>query len=258
MSDGNLEHQVCTFLLSDPPMSREDLSRIRLLWADKPLVYSNKDSRPRIVQHLLQNLRLNIPSNQIPTYLGQILVQSKRCSFNSSDLIKEPPNSLLWDHVRTLVPSLPQLEAEIFEAYFFQHKLQTEIAKQFEISQPSVCYRLQRACVRMSFLAAFPKLDLKTLEADLATVFQDPVDLKVLVSIWQTLCQSSTAKQFGMSQGAVKYRFERSLKKLSQYQEFSHYTVWYQEIQRHWCITREVGPRNQNKHPVKMLDRRIK
>ena len=50
--------------------------------------------------------------------------------------------------VRGVLDRIPPREADFVELYFFRRLRQTAIADIFNVSQPTVCYRLQRAAAR--------------------------------------------------------------------------------------------------------------
>ncbi|NBY14027.1 MAG: sigma-70 family RNA polymerase sigma factor, partial [Betaproteobacteria bacterium] len=47
--------------------------------------------------------------------------------------------------VRKVLDRLPPREADFVDLYFFKKVRQTTIAALFNVSQPTICYRLQRA-----------------------------------------------------------------------------------------------------------------
>lgn len=116
--------------------------------------------------------------------------------------------------IQDLLPEIPDREADFIELYYFRRKRQVEIAKLFQVSQPTVCYRLQRACSRIQFLMAIPKTTEKELRRELGKLVDDPKDVNIMVGMWKTTCQSAVAKDLGVSQGLVRHRFLRTVKKL--------------------------------------------
>ena len=68
---------------------------------------------------------------------------------------------LMPQSVRELMADLPLREADFVELYFFNHKTQTDIAEIFKVSQPTVCYRLQRATARIRFVLSLPDISVE-------------------------------------------------------------------------------------------------
>ena len=71
------------------------------------------------------------------------------------------------DVIREIMCDLPPREADFIELYFFKHLKQTDIAMIFNVSQPTVCYRLQRATARIQFIMAMPDIKPHELERDM-------------------------------------------------------------------------------------------
>jgi len=61
--------------------------------------------------------------------------------------------------VRAVLDRLPPREADFIDLYFFQRVRQTVIASLFNVSQPTICYRLQRATERIKFLLQMPHME---------------------------------------------------------------------------------------------------
>ena len=118
------------------------------------------------------------------------------------------------DAVTELMESLPPREADFVDLYYFKRKKQTEIAHIFSCSQPSVCYRLQRATSRIQFLLQLPQVTEADLLRDLEAFLSDPQDVQIMHLMWRTTCQSEAAKELGVSQGLVRHRFLRTIKRL--------------------------------------------
>jgi len=125
----------------------------------------------------------------------------------------------MLERVRESISQLPEREADFVELYYFLFKTQTEIAYLFRVSQPTVCYRLQRAARRIRFLLSLPTLsddDLHKMGEDLNKVLKDPInDPKILIRMYHTSCQSVVAKEMGVSQGKIRHRLMRSIDILS-------------------------------------------
>jgi len=113
--------------------------------------------------------------------------------------------------VKKVLHLIPNREADFVHLYHFLQLKQTEIADIFRVSQPTVCYRLQRAALRIRFLLSLPELEEGELDAVLNDFLADPLDIKIMLLMAQTTCQSEVAKQLGVSQGLVRHRFIRTI-----------------------------------------------
>jgi DNA-directed RNA polymerase specialized sigma24 family protein len=111
---------------------------------------------------------------------------------------------------------LPPTEADFVDLYYFKHLKQTDIATIFGVSQPTVCYRLQRAALRIQFLLALPSLEADELETAMVEFLDDPLDAEIMLLMHRTTCQSEVGKQLGVTQGFVRHRFIRSIRKMRQ------------------------------------------
>jgi len=147
---------------------------------------------------------------------------------------------LVIDRVRNLLDHLPVIEADFIDLYFFRHIRQTDIATIFGVSQPTVCYRLQRAIQRIKYLLEVPKLDPKDLRKDLSRFFTDPMDIEVLVLMYETTCQSETAKRLGVTQGFVRHRFIRSTRRMSNHPTMGFYGNVFNSVAENLNLLREV------------------
>lgn len=116
--------------------------------------------------------------------------------------------------VKEIMQDLPPREADFVDLYYFKHFRQTDIAHMFCVSQPTVCYRLQRATFRIQFLLQLPEVKLEDMSSDLGAVLPDELDIKIMILMYQTSCQSEVAKRLGVSQGLVRHRFLRSISRM--------------------------------------------
>ena len=248
--DAAFERQVFQQVLESPRFQdRSRLARLSTyLWAGSPISFNPKDSRTRILQRLQQRLHQEVPANRIPGVLGTLL---RRVVLSSQTPGAQFLRTLLpgdlrggEERIRALLPALPPLEAAILDLYFIQRHLQTDIAAQMGIRQPSVCYRIQKAAKRLQFLLQTPKVSKEQLVACIAAVLPDPVDIQVMVTMWQTGCQSETARRLGKTQGFVRHRFFRALQRLRQVPGCTQYVDWFDKISRNLNITREVVPKH--------------
>jgi len=143
------------------------------------------------------------------------------------------------DKIKSFLDMIPRREADFVELYYFQHMKQTDIANLFCVTQPTVCYRLQRASARIKFLVELPDLTIEQIQNDLEEVLVDPLDVKIMVQMYQTTCQSEVAKNLSVSQGLVRHRFIRSIKRLG-FDGYDELVAVYKKISENLNILREV------------------
>ena len=159
------------------------------------------------------------------------------------DSIFEEPSDEDWDQindVKQILALIPPREADFVDLYYFKKLRQTDIAEIFGVSQPTVCYRLSRAADRIRFLMYLPPMEKEEITADLAGFLSDPLDVRIMILMWETTCQSEVAKQLGVSQGLVRHRFLRSVSRMKDYEKFEKYVTLFQYVADHLNILREV------------------
>ena len=144
------------------------------------------------------------------------------------------------DVIREIMCDLPPREADFIELYFFKHLKQTDIAMIFNVSQPTVCYRLQRATARIQFIMAMPDIKPHELERDMRGFLSDPLDVQIMVLMYETTCQSEVAKRLGVSQGLVRHRFIRSIKRMKDNPRMETYVELFTVISANLNILRDL------------------
>jgi transcriptional regulator len=107
-------------------------------------------------------------------------------------------------------------------------------------SQPTVCYRLQRAAARIQFLLELPDVSSMDVEAAMRTFLTNEIDVQIMVLMYQTTCQSEAAKRLGISQGKVSHRFIRSLERMRNLEGMTVYVELFDKIASNLNILREV------------------
>jgi len=142
--------------------------------------------------------------------------------------------------VRNIMDLLPEREADFIDLYYFKKLRQTDIAEIFGVSQPTVCYRLIRAASRIRFLLNLPDVDVNILEAELTGFLSEPLDVRIMVLMLETTCQSEVASRLGVSQGLVRHRFLRTINKMKPLEHFSEYVKLFEFVAGHLNILREV------------------
>ncbi len=118
------------------------------------------------------------------------------------------------ERVKHILPLLPPREADFVDLYYFRKMKQTDIAAIFRVSQPTVCYRLQRAANRIKFLLSLPDLEVGEIHDVFTEFLADPLDIKIMILMYETTCQSEVAKRIEVSQGLVRHRFIRTIGKM--------------------------------------------
>lgn len=159
----------------------------------------------------------------------------------------------LLDRVKSVVDKLPAREADFIEMYYFRNIKQTDIAAIFGVSQPTVCYRLQRAAARIHFLLSMPTIDSDELRKSVEALLPDDIDVQILLLMYETTCQSEVAKRLGVSQGFVRHRFIRSLEKMRQHENMKVYVELFDLISSNLNILREVQRPNWETKIVRIM-----
>jgi DNA-directed RNA polymerase specialized sigma24 family protein len=142
--------------------------------------------------------------------------------------------------VKKVLDRLPPREADFVDLYFFKKVRQTAIAALFNVSQPTICYRLQRAAARIKYLLSLPELAPGELEQAMRGVLSDEMDIQIMVGMAETTCQSEVAKSLGVSQGLVRHRFFRTLNRLKALEGMEKYVHLFQTVADNLNIMREV------------------
>ena len=145
------------------------------------------------------------------------------------------------EQIQKYLQNLPPREADFLDLYFFKHIKQTDIAAMYGVSQPTVCYRLERAATRIRFMLALPVIDVAAMEKTLTELLQDETDVYVMVQMYHTTCQSAVAKGLGVSQGFVRHRFIRSLTKMRPIEGLAPYVGMFDMIAANLNVLREVS-----------------
>lgn len=144
------------------------------------------------------------------------------------------------DDIRGILDKLPPREADFVDLYYFRHLKQTDIATIFKVSQPTVCYRLQRATMRIRFLLDLPELSIKKLKKDLKGFLTDSIDVDIMVAMYKTCCQSDVAKNLNVSQGFVRHRFIRTIDRMGRIKAMEQYAVVFKVISENLSVLREI------------------
>ncbi len=134
-------------------------------------------------------------------------------------IFDEPSEEALLkiEDVKRIMEGLPPREADFVDLYYFRKMTQTDIAVLFGVSQPTICYRLQRAAHRIHFLFKLPHVDEDEMLEDLDAFLSDPMDTQIMALMWKITCQSEVAKYLGVTQGFVRHRFLRSISRMKSF-----------------------------------------
>lgn len=144
------------------------------------------------------------------------------------------------DRVRSMLDLLPAREADFVDLYYFRQINQTDIATIFGVSQPTVCYRLKRATCRIQFLLQLPAITRPELEEAVHSFLSDPLDAKIMILMWETTCQSEVAKRLGVTQGLVRHRFIRGVRRMRDNEHYVTLAAMFDSISENLNILREV------------------
>lgn len=177
-----------------------------------------------------------------PTELESRFSTDDNIEFLEQVLSEEPTeeSSRNLGRVQDIMDELPAREADFVQLYFFNHKTQTDIAEIFKVSQPTVCYRLQRATARIRFVLSLPDVTEDEMKVALGGFLSDPEDVDIMLLMWETTCQSAVAKRLGVTQGKVRHRFMRSTKRMVENDQMVKYAKIFKAISDNLNILREV------------------
>jgi len=135
---------------------------------------------------------------------------------------RDPPDIGRREYIKKLLARIPPSEADYIRLYYLHGKKQEDIAKIFGRTQADISYRLIKGIERIKFLMTIPiKVDAPMIRDELDCLLarnstQPELDMKVMVGIYKTTCQSYVAKQCGITQGKVRHRFFRTLKLIAE------------------------------------------
>lgn len=145
------------------------------------------------------------------------------------------------DQVKGLLEQLPPREADYIELYFFMRLKQTAIAELFNVSQPTVCYRLQRGARRLRYLLELPEYSMADMEKDLAGVIADQRDVSIMIGMARTTCQSDVARDLGVTQGFVRHRFLRTIDRLERIPDMTKYVRLFRLVEENFNILKNTS-----------------
>jgi DNA-directed RNA polymerase specialized sigma24 family protein len=169
---------------------------------------------------------------------------------------EDPSDDTLYklEKIRDLIDALPPREADFIDLYFFRKKKQTDIAKIFGVTQPTVCYRLKRAKKRIKFLVDLPKISREEIRERMAEFLTEELDVDIMVLMFDHTCQSAVASELNVSQGKVRHRFMRTLEKMEKKEEMADLLDLFKKISGKLNIRREVKRNSDNEDIRYILD----
>lgn len=144
------------------------------------------------------------------------------------------------EKIKGVLDKIPAREADFVELYFFNRVRQTTIAQLFNISQPTVCYRLQRAAERLRYLIDMPSFDPWLMEQDLRGVLTDKRDIQIMLGMVRTTCQSEVAQELGVTQGFVRHRYFRTISRLKPMRGMERYVEVFEHVAANLNILKET------------------
>jgi len=159
----------------------------------------------------------------------------------------------LLQKVKGVVDKLPPREADFIDLYYFKNIKQTDIAAIFGVSQPTVCYRLQRAASRIHFLMSLPSFTIDELKEAITPILKDPIDIQIMVLMFESTCQSEVAKQLNVSQGFVRHRFLRTVEKMRKRGGMDDFVKAFDLIAANLNILREVSRPNLDPRIIRIM-----
>ena len=165
--------------------------------------------------------------------------------YSNEDSFSELPS--VWDElqeesfedmgrVKELLELIPPREADFLELYFFKRVKQTSIAEMFNVSQPTVCYRLRRAAARIKFLLDLSPYSVVEMEKDLREFLKDPTDVEIMMGMLRTTCQSDVARELNVTQGFVRHRFFRTLEVLGKSEKCAKYVPAFLRVRENFNV----------------------
>ena len=158
---------------------------------------------------------------------------------------------------------LPPREADMLHMYFKQNKYQADIGKIFNVSQGDVSYKIKRGLERIKFYMDCPELDEDKMYEDLSSILprdagrsskhkDKDMYLKIMMGMYRHSCQSVVARELGIHQGGVRYRFIKGIEIIAKHcaedASFQVYLDCFTKISENPNILRELKVQSRWKH----------
>ena len=78
------------------------------------------------------------------------------------------------------------------------------------------------------------------MEEDLRGVLSDEVDIKIMIGMVETTCQSVVARSLGVSQGFVRYRFFRTISRMKRMRGMDLYVDLFEAVAQNLGVLRDT------------------
>lgn len=154
--------------------------------------------------------------------------------------------------VEAVLCQIPPREADMVRLYYIQNLEQKAIGRVFQVSQGDVFYRLNRAIKRIKFILDLPKITQEQMEADLRPIMEDDLYLHIMWGLYTTTSQTEVATRCGLTQGKIRYRYLKALKRVRECADvdtkYEVYVKAFTMIQQSFNITRELRTQDRWKH----------
>lgn len=174
----------------------------------------------------------------------------------------------LAESVKAAFEKLPDREYDMMDMYYNKGMHQEDIGKYFNVSQGDVSYHIKRGLRRIKFYLEFPEIDVEKMKADLALILpkdtprsnkrnanknrSNDLYLKIMVGMYTTSCQTLVAKELGIHQGGVRYRFIKAVEIITAYceenPEYEVYKKAFTMLMGNHNILRELKTQERWKH----------
>ncbi len=152
-----------------------------------------------------------------------------------------PESAEKLDQIKDVLDLIPPREADFLELYFFQKVTQTGISELFNVSQPTVCYRLQKATKRLQYLMGLPTFDMDQIEKDVRGVLTNEIDIQIMVLMVKKTCQSEVARELGVGQGLVRHRFLKYLRRFKQIPNMENCVEVFEYVSENFNILKDTN-----------------
>ena len=93
---------------------------------------------------------------------------------------------------------------------------------------------------QIEFQLSLPEVERSQLDKDIEGFLADPLDVNIMKLMYETTCQSEVASKLNVSQGLVRHRFIRSIKRMSDNPKMIIYAEIFTLISKNLNILREV------------------
>jgi len=157
--------------------------------------------------------------------------------------------------IEAVLVRIPLREADMVRMYYFHNKEQKDIGQIFNVSQGDVFYRLNRAIKRIKFIMALPSVTQEQMKLDLGPILEDDLHLMIMWGLYETTSQTEVALRAGMTQGKVRYRFLKCLKKIKQCalveDKYQVYVTIFDMVAKNFNAIRELSTQDRWKSKFK-------